>query len=243
MRRRPLLATLLACAPLAALAQTDAPMELGIPGDSVFANPSAFIRVDTFGDTLLLQAHPGFVPVVADYTANAPQQQINVSICGVTFPPFSPIAPSPNGLLEIPLGTPENASAAADVMAGRFGCDAVTLTLLGPEIPTQNLRITSPSDVRDVPPGDIVAASAIFDDVTGQYMISLTFGAELSAWFATETGEHVGEIIEIIVCNEVVTAPIVREVIANGAVVISGNLTKPEAETQVARIRGEFHCP
>lgn len=240
MRLTFLLAGLAAHLASTAAAQTTPVLQLGLPGDLVTVSPTAFSSVSTFGDTLLLQAQPSFVPIVAEYTANAPDQLIDLMICGTAFPSFSPIAPSPSGLLEIPLGSAENAAAAAAVMSGDATCSPTTFQ--GQTRSSGGLRIVSPSDAWDVAPGDLVDASVALSEFSGQWQIVLAFGAPLATWFEMETGEHIGEAIEIWVCDTIVTAPVVQEAIAGGNIVISGSTTKSEAEQQVARINGTLTC-
>lgn len=99
-------------------AQSDPVMQLGIPGDTVMIAPSAFTNVGARGDMLVLLAHPGFAPIIADYTANAPHQAISVSVCDVALAPFTVPAPIPNGYIEIPTGSAAFAEAAVPVLRG-----------------------------------------------------------------------------------------------------------------------------
>ena len=108
----------MAALPTFAVAQSEPPLELSIPGDFVNVNPSAFTSVEVVGQTLVLQAHQGFVPIVADYTANAPSQAITASVCGHEIVPFRPAAPSPSGRLMIPMPSADFAATAAAVLRG-----------------------------------------------------------------------------------------------------------------------------
>ena len=72
-----------------------------------------------------------------------------------------------------------------------------------------------------------------------EYIVSLVFdeaGAEL---FAQATAEHVGEMIQIVVNGEVVSAPVVREAITDGKCVISGSFTMESAQELADLINGK----
>ena len=69
--------------------------------------------------------------------------------------------------------------------------------------------------------------------------VELTFTEEGKDKFARVTEELKGEAIYIYVDRELISAPIIREVVTNGKAVISGNFTYDEAKLLAARIRGE----
>ncbi|WP_224816518.1 hypothetical protein [Hasllibacter sp. MH4015] len=104
------------------------------------------------------------------------------------------------------------------------------------------LEIASPSDTRLVQPSDMVRAEPGFDPSTGQPLLTLQFAPAMAAWFEAETAEHIGERIELRVCGEVVTAPVVREVIPGGTVVVTGSFTAQETEALAARLSGAAPC-
>lgn len=56
------------------------------------------------------------------------------------------------------------------------------------------------------------------------------------------TGESIGLPVEIVLCGEVVTAPVVREAITGGSFVVAGDMTLEEAEEMAAKIKGEVPC-
>lgn len=252
MRVHPFLAALLAGVPCLATAQSTAPLELGVPGDMVFVQPSAFTGVYTEEERLFLIIHPGFFPVVMDYINLAPREGISVTFCDRPLPPLQPTAQMASGTLVIPMGDAETASRTAGVMAGEHTCedipqDPVTITDLLPTpsgggTPLSGLTIRSPSDTYDAMVEEVMEARVGVSEFDGAHVINLAFGPGLEAWFSVETEEHVGEQIEILVCGEVVTAPTVQTAILGGQVQISGGFTKPEAEEVAARIRGDLPC-
>lgn len=253
MRIHPLLAALLAAAPCGAIAQTDAPMELGIPGEVVLVQPSAFTSAEAVGPTLLLQAHPGFTPVIIDFARDAGPDGISISICGTAHPPFQPTPGAVNGTLHIFLGDAETAQTAAAVLSGDVTCADVAVpepaVIIDDLLPTPSgtdtlsgLTIASPSDTYDAMVEEVMEARAALSPHSGQYGINLTFGPGLALWFGTETQEHLGEPIELLVCGSVLTAPRVQEAILGGEIQLTGNYTKAEAEEIAARIRGDIPC-
>ncbi|MBY4894133.1 hypothetical protein KUL25_15355 [Rhodobacteraceae bacterium N5(2021)] len=231
-----------------------APLELGVPGDIVLAQPSAFTIVDTDGENLVLFAHQEFLPVVMEYAAVAPSEGISISICGQVFAPFRPLENLGSGMMVIPLGDAETARRAADVMAGIATCD--TFAVAGDDItiedllptpsatlaPISGLTISSPSDTYEAMTEEIIEARVAVSPFTGGHVINLTFGPGLALWFGAETGEHLGERIALSVCGEVITDPTVQEAITGVELQISGSFQKAEAENIAARIRGDIPC-
>ncbi|QXT39916.1 SecDF P1 head subdomain-containing protein [Gymnodinialimonas ceratoperidinii] len=235
-------AALVAGLPSLAPAQTETPLELGIPGDMVLAARSAFTIVNAEDDRLVLFAHAGFLPVVRDYAHAAPAAGISVSICGHPFPPFQPGDQMGAGRMDIPLGDRETARLAADVLAGLADCDSFTAHHGAAAPAPLGLTLSSPSDSYAVRPDEVLSISPGTSPHTGAVIINLAFGPDLAAWIEVETGEHIGETIEISVCGEVITAPTVQVPIAGGNIQIHGGFTKTEAETMAARILGEIPC-
>ena len=254
MHVQTLLAALLAAVPLMAPAQSEAPLHLGVPGDMTFVQPSAFTIVNAEGPTLVMFPDPGFFPVILDYINLAPPEGITVSLCGTEFPPIQPTAQMASGRMDIPMGDAGTARRAADVMAGLTTCDdftvpdpAVTIADLLPSPPasgvqSSGLTIRSPTDTYDAMAEEVMEARVTVSPYTGGHVIDLTFGPGLAAWFGVETGEHLGEPIELLVCGTLLTAPTVQEAITGGEVQVTGNFPKSEAEEIAARIRGDISC-
>lgn len=254
MRFHPLLATLLAGVPSAAVAQSDGPLHIGLPWEVFIFEADAFAGISTHGADLLLTTYTEAWPDLAYYLENTPPQGLSLSFCGMEFANFYPTPSMATGRLVIPFGDPAVATLAADVLTGRATCDSfegptqedgVTSLLPSPgpataPIPGPVLR--SPSDTYEAMAEEIMEARAATVPETGSIAINLTFGPGLAAWLAGETSEHIGEQIEVSICQEVITAPRVTEVITGGTIMISGSYNMVEAETLAALFRGDIPC-
>lgn len=75
-----------------------------------------------------------------------------------------------------------------------------------------------------------------FDQTTREAMVSLEFNDEGTALFRKITKNNVGKMVAIYLDGAPVSAPVVREEIADGKAVISGNFTPEEAKTLVGRL-------
>lgn len=60
-------------------------------------------------------------------------------------------------------------------------------------------------------------------DGTGMPMVILQFSPEDRVTLGEFTGRHVGEAVELRVCGEVLSAPVVQEAITGGKLVLSGD--------------------
>lgn len=255
MRIFPLLATLLAGVAGSATAQSEGPLQIGLPGDVLVVEPWAFSAVQTEGANLLLTAHPWFVPMVARYALLAPPEGLTLSFCGTYFPNFQPSSSMETGALVIPFDASDTATSAAYVMAAQARCEDFEgpatdeddiSSLLPPvtlDIAYPGLTITSPSGSYDVPPSDILSAVIVFNDRSGRQDLIFTFGPATTQWIATNTTAHVGEVLELAVCGAVINAPIIQGPILIGPILLTGPVTKQDAEAEMAQILGEAPCP
>ncbi len=75
-----------------------------------------------------------------------------------------------------------------------------------------------------------------FDSTTREAMVSLEFNDEGTALFREITKSNVGKLVAIYLDGAPISAPVVREEIADGKAVISGNFTPEEAKTLVGRL-------
>lgn len=75
-----------------------------------------------------------------------------------------------------------------------------------------------------------------FDQTTREPMVSLEFNEEGTSLFKSITKDNVGKMVAIYLDGAPISAPIVREEIADGKAVISGNFTPEEAKTLVGRL-------
>ena len=199
-------------------AQSDPVMQLGVPGDTVTITPTAFIAVTARGDMLVLIAHPGFVPVIADYTANAPHQPITASICGTDLSPFTVPAPILNGYIEIPTGSAAFAEAAAPVLQGAVACDAAALPpIAAPAPPATNplppadpgLHLAVAGEEHYAWPPGIARARLLRPEGSEDLTLEIELGPEATAWMADATTRNIGSEIQISSCGEIlITGPV-----------------------------------
>ncbi len=75
-----------------------------------------------------------------------------------------------------------------------------------------------------------------FDSTTREAMVSLEFNDEGTALFREITKSNIGKLVAIYLDGAPISAPVVREEIADGKAVISGNFTPEEAKTLVGRL-------
>jgi preprotein translocase subunit SecD len=73
--------------------------------------------------------------------------------------------------------------------------------------------------------GDLTDAQPGFDQRTGEPIVSFRFNTTGSRKFAQATSENVGQPFAIVLDNEVISAPVIREPITGGSGQISGNFT------------------
>jgi len=85
--------------------------------------------------------------------------------------------------------------------------------------------------------GEIIDASPGFDRATNQPIVSFRFSANGTRRFAEITRENIGRPFAIVLDNEVLSAPIIREPITGGSGQISGNFTVEDANTVAMLLR------
>ncbi len=79
-------------------------------------------------------------------------------------------------------------------------------------------------------------ATVEFNSQTNQPVVTLSFNTEGSNLFAKITRENVGKPLAIFLDGKVISAPMIREEIAGGKAVISGDFTAAEAKTLVRNL-------
>ena len=84
--------------------------------------------------------------------------------------------------------------------------------------------------------GGMVSRAAVGSNSFNQYVVDLTFTAEGRDLFASTTKNHVGDYIGIFLDGVRISAPVVREQIADGKAQISGTFTADEAKTLVRQL-------
>ncbi|WP_024518827.1 protein translocase subunit SecD [Bradyrhizobium sp. Tv2a-2] len=85
--------------------------------------------------------------------------------------------------------------------------------------------------------GDLTDAQTAFDPRTGEPVVSFKFNSSGSRKFALATTENVGQPFAIILDNEVISAPVIREPITGGQGQISGNFTVQSANDLAILLR------
>jgi preprotein translocase subunit SecD len=85
--------------------------------------------------------------------------------------------------------------------------------------------------------GDLTDAQTAFDPRTGEPVVSFKFNSAGSRKFAQATTENVGQPFAIVLDNEVISAPVIREPITAGQGQISGNFTVQSANDLAILLR------
>jgi preprotein translocase subunit SecD len=84
---------------------------------------------------------------------------------------------------------------------------------------------------------DLTDAQATFDQRTGEPVVSFRFNTTGARKFAQVTQENVGRPFAIVLDNEVISAPVIREPILGGSGQISGNFTVQQANDLAILLR------
>ena len=109
---------------------------------------------------------------------------------------------------------------ADQALQGRVPPDSeVLMSSSTPKIPyvIKKQVVVSGADLTDAQPG--------FDQRSGEPIVSFRFNTSGSRKFAQATSENVGQPFAIVLDNEVISAPVIREPITGGSGQISGNFT------------------
>ena len=85
--------------------------------------------------------------------------------------------------------------------------------------------------------GDLTDAQPGFDSRTSEPIVTFRFNSNGARKFAQATSENVGQPFAIILDNEVISAPVIREPITGGSGQISGNFTVQEANDLAILLR------
>jgi preprotein translocase subunit SecD len=85
--------------------------------------------------------------------------------------------------------------------------------------------------------GDLIDAQPGFDQRTNEPIVSFKFNSSGSRKFAQATSENVGVPFAIVLDNEVISAPVIREPITGGSGQISGNFTVQQANDLAILLR------
>jgi preprotein translocase subunit SecD len=115
---------------------------------------------------------------------------------------------------------------------GRVPPDSeILMSSTSPKIPyvIKKQVLVSGADLTDAQPG--------FDQRTGEPIVSFRFNTSGSRKFAQATSENVGQPFAIVLDNEVISAPVIREPITGGSGQISGNFTVQQANDLAILLR------
>jgi preprotein translocase subunit SecD len=85
--------------------------------------------------------------------------------------------------------------------------------------------------------GDLVDAQPAFDQRTNEPVVTMRFNASGARRWAQATTENVGRPFAIVLDNEVISAPVIREPIIGGSSQISGNFTVQSANELAILLR------
>ena len=120
-----------------------------------------------------------------------------------------------------------------DALQGRAPADSEVLyeTEQGQRIPILVYRTAL------VEGGDLTDAQASFDQRTGEPIVNFKFNISGARKFGTATQENVGRRFAIVLDNEVISAPVIREPILGGSGQISGNFTVESANNLAILLR------
>jgi preprotein translocase subunit SecD len=116
--------------------------------------------------------------------------------------------------------------------AGRVPPDSeVLMSATSPKIPyvVKKQVLVSGGDLTDAQPG--------FDQRSGEPIVSFRFNTSGSRKFAQATSENVGQPFAIVLDNEVISAPVIREPITGGSGQISGSFTVQAANDLAILLR------
>jgi preprotein translocase subunit SecD len=76
---------------------------------------------------------------------------------------------------------------------------------------------------------DIQYAEPGFDDQAGIALVSFVLSPERQQEFAKLTARHIGETMDIVVCEKLITSPVITSAMEGGQLQISGAMTEDEA--------------
>jgi preprotein translocase subunit SecD len=85
--------------------------------------------------------------------------------------------------------------------------------------------------------GDLVDAQPAFDQRTNEPVVTMRFNASGARRWAQATTENVGRLFAIVLDNEVISAPVIREPIIGGSSQISGSFTVQSANELAILLR------
>lgn len=94
----------------------------------------------------------------------------------------------------------------------------------------------TPLVLSDLTGADLKRATVVFDRTTGKPAVSLEFTSEGATKFEKLTEKNVGKVIPILLDNEMISAPLVKEKISGGLAQITGDFKIEEAKRMVVQL-------
>jgi preprotein translocase subunit SecD len=82
---------------------------------------------------------------------------------------------------------------------------------------------------------DILEAKLTF--VEGRPAVSITFGPDAAKRFGDVTSRNIGKVMQLVVGDRIVTAPVIRTAITGGSLVIEGGMTVQQAQELADRLK------
>lgn len=91
---------------------------------------------------------------------------------------------------------------------------------------------------------DLQKATVVFDSTSGQPQVQIQFTGEGAKKFGDITKRNLGNVVAIVLDNQIVSAPVVQSEIVNGTAVITGNFTTEESRNlSIALNAGALPAP
>ena len=115
-------------------------------------------------------------------------------------------------------------------------------TLLPPQTGGAEIVLRVSGEVFSIPAEQISAVQPVVNEMTGVPQIDLTFDTTAAARFGEITAAHLGQPMDLVVCDQVLMSPVIQEAITGGRIVISGNFTVEETTEIAQRIAGQIPC-
>lgn len=97
-------------------------------------------------------------------------------------------------------------------------------------------------EIHVIPADQISSVQPVFNDQIGLPQVNLSFDSIGAARFGQITAGHLGQAMDLVVCDQVLMSPVIQEAITGGEILISGNFTVEEVTQIAQRITGQIPC-
>ncbi len=85
--------------------------------------------------------------------------------------------------------------------------------------------------------GAVLKNAYVTTDEFGDYVVAFELNDEGAELFSQHTGEHIGDILAIVLDKKIISAPVINDRIPDGLGIISGDFTFEEANTLAVQLR------